>query len=197
MTYEILKKEEWHLYFEHIDKNYKNSREYDDLLLDKVRTGLENDSRIIVFVEKNDDNEIVSSIMTKKRSLYNEYIIVNYRTNGNNFFSKKKFMQMFDFVFRYYEDIRYYKWIAARPMNLLKPRFFTGVKDSEPFNRYVTAIEYAPAIARSKENFYETELLTGIEEPNKVEDFFIIAGFCKQEFRTKMHELGHYTVSWG
>jgi hypothetical protein len=196
MTYEILKKEEWHLYFEHIDKNYKNTREYDDLLLDKIISGLENDNRAIVFVEKNDKGEIVTSIMTKKRVVYNEYIIVNYRTTGNNFFNKKKFMGLFNFVFQHYENIKYYRWLAVRPINLLPPKFFKGVKESVPFNRYLTAIEYAPAIEEHTSSFYETELFSGIPETLDKKNFFVISGFCKQEFRTQMHVLGHHTVSW-
>ena len=196
MTYAVLDRSELDLYFKHIRSNYKNSREYDDRLMEKIEQGIMLDSRIIIFVEKNSNGEIVNSILTKKRRAVNEYFIINYRTNGDNFFNKKKFMQMFNYVFQYYEDIRYYRWLAARPMNLLKPRFFKGVKDLEPFNRYLTAIEYAPAIDRYEDNIYEAELLLGIEEPNNAADFFIIAGFCKQEFRTKMHGLGHYTVSW-
>lgn len=68
MNYEILKKEDIDLYVDHVLKNYKNSRNIDSLLLDKIKTVFD-DPRTLIFVEKDSSGQIIASILTKKKNM--------------------------------------------------------------------------------------------------------------------------------
>lgn len=190
MSIDILRKEELDLYIDHILKNYKNSRHTDDLLLDKIKT-VYDDPRTIIFVEKDSNNQIIGSILTKKRNFDFQFLIINYRTNREQFFSIKRWNSLFNFMLNFYEEQGYYRWLVARPKNLLNKYFFENLKKNVPFNRYITAIECAPEI-QSIENTIYNELLSGIPESMKKEDFIVIVGICKQEFRKSFNSVDEY-----
>lgn len=94
-------------------------------------------------------------------------------------------------MFNFYEEHGYYKWLVARPKNLLNQSFFENLKNNIPFNRYITAIECAPEIQNIENTIYN-ELLSGIPELMKKEDFIIIVGMCKQEFRKFFNSVEQY-----
>ena len=190
MNYEILKKEDINLYIDHVLKNYKNSRNIDNLLLDKIKTIFDN-PRMLVFVEKNLSGQIVASILTRKKIYDFQFLIINYRTNGEKIFNVRRWNSLFNFMFNFYEENGYYKWLVARPKNLLNQNFFENLKNNVPFNRYITAIECAPELQNIENTIY-TELLSGIPELMNSTDFIIITGMCKQEFRKFFNSVDQY-----
>ena len=186
MNYKILSHDEYNLYLEHIKINMKNSRVNDPGLIEKISIGL-SDPRIIIFAGfKN--GKIENSILTKKRINYLEYFIVNYRTNSSAKFNLTDFLDLFDFVLRYYEEIQYYRWISARPINLFG-KFFKDTNNLQPFDRYMTVIEYAPSIFKNENLVYHEELLSGIPDSMLPEDFIVVSGLCKQEFSASFESL--------
>lgn len=182
MTFKILLKEDYEDYLDHVKENMSNCRVFDANLLTKIKDGLYNDSRILIFAEVI-NNKIVRSVMTKKRRSIYEYIIVNIRSS-TNFFNKKKFLSLFNFIFNYYEKEKYYKWVLSRPLDLLNPVFFNNLYAEYPFSKYETAIEAYSGMANFNNTLYNTELLSNIPDQLSKDNFVIISGFCKQQFRT-------------
>ena len=187
-SFRILEPADRELYIDHIMANYKNSRNIDITLLEKINYGLDNDPGIIIFALFDETGSIYSSIMTRKRKTSAEYFIVNYRTSGTKFFRKKEFLILFDQVFQYYESIGYYRWLLIRQIDLFG-KHFTGTGDEAPFNRYETAIEYAPRVETNLEFYYHAELFSGIPESTSIEDFILMGGYCKQQYRTQFTNL--------
>lgn len=190
--YKVLNSGNYDAYLDHVKENMDNCRVEDPDLLPKIKLGLEKDHRIIIFAEFEDD-KIIRSIMTKKRISVFEYIIVNIRS-ATNYFSKNKFLELFDFVFQYYEKEKYYKWILARPCDLFNTVYFSRLYLEPPFHKYETAIEAHSDMNNFVGTLYDIELLQGI--PNKVakNDFLIISGFCKQQYRTFDKTLTDFVV---
>lgn len=185
MNLRILPVSEYSTYIEHVRDNLKNSRVDDPDLLQKITRGLEDDPRIIIFVCE-ENNRIVSSVLTVKRVRMFEYCISNYRTSKDTFFNKKHFYDLLNFVLTYYENIGYYRWILARPLDLLNTKFFKDIGVRPPFDRYVTAIESSSNMYDPSKTHYN-DILFGIPDGKSVSDYMVIAGFCKQEFRTITH----------
>ena len=188
--FKVLTVDDYDLYMSHVKKNMKNYRVYDKLILDKINHALDFDPRIIIFAELNNGN-IVRSVMTIKKVIILEYLIINIRSS-TNYFSKTKFLELFDFIFSYYEKLKYYKWMLARPSDLLNPTAFNGLYLSYPFSKYETAIESYSGIENFKGSYYETELLSKIPDNLPKNKFLIISGFCKQIHR----EFDSNITSW-
>lgn len=190
--YKILNSESYDLYLGHVKENSNNCRVEDNDLLLKLKLGLEKDNRIIIFAEFKND-KIVRSIMTKKRTYVFEYIIVNIRS-ATNYFNKKKFLELFDFVFQYYEKEKYYRWILARPCDLFNKVYFSHLYLESPFHKYETAIEAHSGMCNFEDTFYDIELLQGIPDKLSKNDFLVISGFCKQQYRTFDKTLTDFVV---
>ena len=182
----ILEPNDYPLYVEHVNANYKNSRMDDPELMNKITDGLSKDNKIIFAVF--DEGKIKASIYTSKRISVTEYIVVNYRTSSTAFFSKKMFLALWSAVFDYYESIGYFKWLSIRKIDLFSDRF-KGLGHLEPFHKYETAIEYAPKIYTNNEFFYNSMLFNGIPESADIKDYILISGFCKQEYRKMFDNL--------
>ena len=174
------------LYLEHIRANYKNSRMDDPDLINKVTNGLSNDNKVIFAVF--DEGKIKASIYTTKRISVAEYIVVNYRTSSTAFFSKKMFLALWAAVFDYYESIGYFKWLSIRKIDLFSKRF-AGLGNLPPFNKYETAIEYAPKVYTNAKFQYHATLFNGIPESADIKDYILMSGFCKQEYRNVFANL--------
>jgi len=189
-TFKILEQSDREEYLEHIKANYKNSRVFDPLLLDKVTESFEStkNDRIIIFAILDDSGKIRTSMLTSKRVLAAEYFIVNYRTSGGSFFRKKDFLDLFAHVFAYYENIGYYRWLLIRQIDMFG-KSFHGIGEVFPFNKYETAIEYAPKVSTNLNFYYHAALLNGIPDATSPENFILMAGFCKQEHRKIFNDL--------
>ncbi len=192
MIYKILSSDDYNLYIDHVSENLKNSRTDDPELIDKIRHGLHIDPRVIIFAAI-DNGKIVGSILTKKRVSSLEYYIVNYRTNGDAVFDFRNFIKLFSSVFDYYENIGYYRWVSSRPLDLFG-KSFTGMGTMAPFDRYVTAIEYAPSVFSDTNLYCHSELLDGIPDTLQPTDFMLISGYCKQEHRKLYANLAQYFI---
>lgn len=190
MEIQILQSDDYENYFEHIRKNCKNSRSYDNDLIDKIKVSLNEDDRLIIFVMKEDD-KIINSIATKKKTYCFEYEIHNYRTLGNNFFNKKDMLVLFDYVFSYYENICFYKWLTIRPISLFNQKFFNDVKKITPFDRYVTAIEFSPTLNQFNGMIYDS-MYSRIPDSQNIDNFMVISGFCLQEYRKQFQSIDNY-----
>lgn len=189
-SFKILEPTDREAYLTHVQENYKNSRVYDPLLLDKVTASFDStkNERIIIFAMLDDNGKIRASMLTSKRVLAAEYFIINYRTSGTSFFRKKDFLNLFDQVFSYYENIGYYRWLLIRQIDMFG-KSFHGIGDAFPFNKYETAIEYSPKIFTNTHFYYHDALLNGIPEATQLDDFILMAGFCKQEHRKMFNNL--------
>lgn len=185
-TIKILEPDDYPLYIEHVNANYKNSRMVDTELMNKVTIGLSKYNKVIFAVFH--EGKIKASIYTTKRISVAEYIVVNYRTSSTTFFSKKMFLALWTAVFEYYESIGYFKWLSIRKIDLFSARF-KGLGYVEPFHKYETAIEYAPKIYTNNEFFYNSMLFNGIPESTDIKDYILISGFCKQEYRKMFDNL--------
>lgn len=184
----LLTIDEYNIYLDHVKLNLFNSREHDSLLLEKIINGLTSDKRIKIFAKFNDDGTIAQSMLTKKREAAAEYYIVNYRTSRESYFSKKSFLRMFAAVFEYYEELGYYRWLTSRKIDLFS-NYFDGISQCSPFDRYETAIEYAPMIQQNKNFTYHSELLDGIPDESMINEYIIITGYCKQVYRKKFNGI--------
>lgn len=185
-TFKLLDHSEYPLYITHVQANFKNSRMDDPDLMDKVND-IYREPLLKVFVLMDENSNIKASILTKKKSYCPEYNIINYRTTGDKYFKKQDMLDLFKFVFDYYENIGYYRWLLLRPTNLLG-RYFHGLGKDHPFDKYETAIEYAPAIY-SNPDFFLHRLLKGIPKAASPNDYLLIVGFCKQEHRKLFSNL--------
>lgn len=185
-TFRILDPSDHELYLDHIRSNFKNSRNDDPNLLDKfnMKVMIKPSTKIFALL---DDSKIIASIFTSKKIFAPEFHVINYRTSGNAYFKKQDFLDLFGFVFDYYESIGYYRWVTIRPIDLFGKKF-VGISKDAPFDRYETVIEYAPVI-NTDTRFYYHHLFDGIPESTKPEDYLLIVGMCKQEFRKLFSNL--------
>lgn len=181
-SFKVLLKNDYDNYLEHVKSNMRNCRTTDNDLLKKIKDGLDQDPRILIFAEIDSNNKIIRSVMTKKKRNVYEYIIVNIRSS-TNFFNKNKFLNLFDFIFNYYEKEKYYRWILARPIDLLNSSFFKDFYLKHPFSKYETAIEAHSSMQNFDNTIYNLDLLSSIPENLNKDRFIIISGFCKQIHR--------------
>lgn len=195
MSFSILSLDDYESYFRHVEANAKSNRRTDLDILNKIKIGLERDDRLIVFIEKNENNEVIASMLTKKFRIFLQYQLINYRTNGDKYFKKQRLSNMWSAVFDYYEPKGYYKWFMFRSISMLNKKFFTDWNNTPPFNKYETAIEYAPSIMTNLDlQFYHLEIMSNLPDDISINDNMITAGFCKQEYRKLYSSLDEYKV---
>lgn len=187
MTFKILEQDEYDLYIDHVKENPRNSRIDDPDLVLKIEQNIYTDPRILIFAEI-ENEKIVRSVLTKKRLIIYEYLIVNIRSS-TAYFNKNKFLEMFDLIFNYYESQKYYKWILARQINLLNSRYFNNIYRSYPFSKYETAIEAHNNVEGFDKTIYNTEILANTPNEIQKDQFIIISGFCKQRYRSFDQQL--------